>query len=85
MSDWKINIKNVPVEHQVWQWQMGNYERYRQHVSVALGNREDHPHPFDVELTRGAPGCAAVSRPRPQSSLGVLHRRGGKGSCAARG
>ena len=57
MSAWKINVEDVPVEHQIWQWKEGDYERYRRHVSVALGNREDHPHPFDVELTRVPPGA----------------------------
>ena len=57
MSNWKINLKDVPEEHQIWQWQDGNYERYRQHISVALGNAEDTPHPFDVELTRVPPGA----------------------------
>ena len=57
MSDWKINIDDVPVEHQTWQWEDGNYERYRQHLSVALGNKEPNSHPFDVELTRVPPGA----------------------------
>ena len=35
--------------------QEGNYERYRQHVSIALGNAAVQPHPFDVELTRVPP------------------------------
>ena len=64
MSDWKINIDDVPVEHQTWQWKDGNYERYRQHVSLALGNKESNPHPFDVELTRVPPGA----RPCPVHS-----------------
>ena len=40
LSDWKINIDDVPVEHQTWQWEDGNYARYRQHMSVPLGNKD---------------------------------------------
>ena len=47
MPNWKINIEDVPVEHQTWQWEEGHYERYRQHISIALGNSEMQPHPFD--------------------------------------
>ncbi len=54
---WKTNLNDVSTEHQQWSWESGNYERYRQHISVALGNSEDEPHPFDVELTRVPPGC----------------------------
>ena len=61
MSSWKINLKDVPVEHQQWHWRDGAYTRYRQHISAALGNAKDDPHPFDVELTRVPPG----SRPCP--------------------
>ena len=57
MQDWKINIDQVPEELQEWSWREGNYKRYRQHVSVALGNTEEDPHPFDVELTRLPPGA----------------------------
>ena len=57
MSIWKINLKDVPVEHQQWHWQDNTYERHRQHISVALGNTKDNPHPFDVELTRVPPGA----------------------------
>ncbi len=57
MPNWKISIEEVPVEHQTWQWEESNYERYRQHISIALGNSEMQPHPFDVELTRVPPGA----------------------------
>ena len=55
MADWIVNIDNVEEEHQQWSWQTSNYDRYRKHISVALGNTEGH-HPFDLELTRLAPG-----------------------------
>ena len=55
MADWIVNIDNVEEEHQQWCWQTGNYDRYRKHISVALGNTEGL-HPFDLELTRLAPG-----------------------------
>ncbi len=58
MQPWKIHINDVPVEHQRWSWGGGNYERFRRHLSVALGNTEESPHPFDVELTRVPPGAA---------------------------
>lgn len=57
MDQWKIHIDEVPERHQVWQWQAGNYERYRREISVALGNTEGSRHPFDVELTRLPPGA----------------------------
>lgn len=64
MTPWKINLADVPEEHQKWTWSTGNYERYRRHVSVALGNTPATPHPFDVELTRLPPGA----RPCPVHS-----------------
>ena len=57
MADWIVDQCDVDVEHQVWHWQDQTYERYRQHLSVALGNTPDAPHPFDVELTRVPPGA----------------------------
>ena len=57
MSAWKINIADVPEERQEWSWETGRYERYRRHISVALGNDPDGSHPFDLELTRLAPGA----------------------------
>jgi mannose-6-phosphate isomerase-like protein (cupin superfamily) len=57
MNQWKINLNDVPEEHQLWSWRNGNYERFRRQVSVALGNTRDNPHPFDVELTRLPPGA----------------------------
>ena len=56
MAEWKLNIKEVPVEHQKWEWDGNKYERFRQHISRALGNGMETPHPFDVELTRVSPG-----------------------------
>ena len=56
MAEWKLNIEEVPVERQKWEWDGNKYERFRQHISVALGNSGDNPHPFDVELTRVSPG-----------------------------
>lgn len=53
---WKVNINDVPTEHREWSWESGNYDRYRQNISVALGNSEEARHPFDVELTRVPPG-----------------------------
>ena len=53
---WKIHTDDVPEQHQTWSWEGHDYERYRRHVSVALGN--DGSHPFDVELTRVPPGAA---------------------------
>ena len=64
MTPWKINLDDVPEEHQEWTWKTGKYERYRRHVSVALGNTPETPHPFDVELTRLPPGA----RPCPVHS-----------------
>ena len=55
---WKINLDQVPGQHQIWSWEGANYERTHQHISVALGNGEEHPHPFDVELTRVPSGAA---------------------------
>ena len=57
MADWIVNQRDVDVEHQVWHWEDQTYERYRQHLSVVLGNTPDAPHPFDVELTRVPPGA----------------------------
>lgn len=57
MGSWKINLNDVPEEHQEWSWQDGKYERYRRHISVALGNTEDNRHPFDAEYTRVPPGA----------------------------
>lgn len=53
---WKIHIDDGPEQHQIWSWEGHDYERYRKHLSVALGN--DGSHPFDVELTRVPPGAA---------------------------
>ena len=36
MDQPKINLADVPVQHQ--QWGKGRYDRKRRHVSVALGN-----------------------------------------------
>ena len=55
MADWIVNTNDVEEEHQEWSWESGNYARYPKHISVALGNT-DANHPFDVELTRLAPG-----------------------------
>jgi mannose-6-phosphate isomerase-like protein (cupin superfamily) len=55
---WKINLAEVPQQHQVWSWEGVRYERTHQHISVALGNAKENPHPFDVELTRVPPGAA---------------------------
>jgi mannose-6-phosphate isomerase-like protein (cupin superfamily) len=55
MPDWIVNSNELEEEHQQWSWESGNYNRYRKHISVALGNT-DEQHPFDVELTRLAPG-----------------------------
>ncbi len=57
MPDWIVNSETLPEEHQVWSWKDGNYSRFRRHLSVALGNTEENPHPFDVELTRLPPGA----------------------------
>ena len=53
---WKVNIDDVPTERREWSWESGNYIRDRRPISVALGNSEETPHPFDVELTRVPPG-----------------------------
>ena len=58
LENWKINIEAVETQHQEWTWDDHDYERFRQHISSALGNTEDTPHPFDVELTRVPPGAA---------------------------
>jgi mannose-6-phosphate isomerase-like protein (cupin superfamily) len=58
VADWKTNIEDVPIEEQRWAWEGHDYERSRQNISVALGNNEATPHPFDVELTRVPPGAA---------------------------
>jgi len=63
MPDWLINQQNVEEDHQQWSWDTGNYERFRRHLSVALGNTEDNPHPFEVELTRRG---QALPRTRPR-------------------
>ncbi|MCC7263395.1 MAG: cupin domain-containing protein [Candidatus Latescibacteria bacterium] len=55
---WKINLDEVPKQHQVWNWAGAQYERTHQHISVALGNTKESPHPFDVELTHVPPGAA---------------------------
>ena len=55
---WKINVDDMAEQVQRWTWESGAYERYRRHVSVALGNTAQSRHPFDVELTRLAPGQA---------------------------
>tara|TARA_B100000029_G_scaffold446826_1_gene468211 strand:+ start:687 stop:1088 length:402 start_codon:yes stop_codon:yes gene_type:complete len=65
LPDWIINQNNIPEEHQEWSWESGNYERFRKHISVALGNT-DEQHPFDVELTRIPPG----SKPCPVHAHG---------------
>ena len=54
MDQPKINLSDVPVQHQ--QWGKGRYDRKRRHISVALGNRDGTRHPFDVEYTVVAPG-----------------------------
>ena len=53
---WKINIDDVPEEHQEWSWEGNDYDRYRRQLSAVFGN--DGRHPFDVELTRVPPGAA---------------------------
>jgi mannose-6-phosphate isomerase-like protein (cupin superfamily) len=53
---WKIHIDDVPEERQEWSWEGHDYQRYRKHLSVALGH--DGSHPFDVERVRLAPGRA---------------------------
>lgn len=58
MADWKVNIEDVAEERQQWSWEGHDYDRYRRHLSVALGNRNEAPHPYDVELTRVPPGAA---------------------------
>ena len=58
MPSWKIHLDDVPCELQKWSWEDGTYERTRQHISVALGNDDETPHPFDVELTTVSPGAA---------------------------
>ena len=40
MAEWKLNIKEVPVEHQKWEWDGNKYERFRQHISVAKVYRD---------------------------------------------
>lgn len=55
---WKIHIDDVQEQVQRWTWEGADYERYRRHISVALGNAAQSRHPFDVELTRLAPGRA---------------------------
>lgn len=50
----KVNLRDVPVQHQ--QWGDGRYDRKRRHLSVALGNTKENRHPFDVEFTVVAPG-----------------------------
>jgi mannose-6-phosphate isomerase-like protein (cupin superfamily) len=57
MIPWRINLTDVPEARQQWKWEHGNYDRFRRHISVALGNTREHPHPFDVELTRLPPGA----------------------------
>ena len=57
MNTWLISQNDIEEEHQQWSWEDGNYERFRRHLSVALGNTEADPHPFDVELTRLPPGA----------------------------
>lgn len=57
-ESWKINQSDVPEEHHQWSWNGADYERYRRHISVALGNRKESPHAFDVEMTRVPPGAA---------------------------
>ena len=79
MTPWKINLDDVPEEHQKWTWSTGNYERYRRHVSVALGNTSETPHPFDVELTRLPPGARPCPVHSHETDVGVLHRRIGPG------
>ncbi len=49
----KINIRDVPIRHQVWE--DGRFNRKRKDISVALGSTKEKPHPFDVELTSVAP------------------------------
>ncbi|WP_395750599.1 cupin domain-containing protein [Prosthecobacter sp.] len=51
----KINLRDVPVQHQ--QWGDGRYDRRRKHVSEALSGRVPSGDPFDVEITTVAPGC----------------------------
>jgi mannose-6-phosphate isomerase-like protein (cupin superfamily) len=58
VAEWKVNIEDLEEERQQWGWQGYDYDRYRRHLSVALGNRKEAPHPFDVELTRVPPGAA---------------------------
>ena len=53
---WKIHVDDVPEQHQAWSWEGHDYQRYRKHLSVALGY--DGNHSFDVELTRVPPGAA---------------------------
>lgn len=55
---WKIHVDEMPEQTQRWSWSGTDYERFRRHVSVALGNAPQSRHPFDVELTRVAPGRA---------------------------
>lgn len=83
--DWIVNTNDLEEEHQQWSWETGNYERYRRHVSVALGNAEDRPHPFDVELTRVPPGqkpCPVHAHGKRWeffivvSGTGTVHRNG---------
>ena len=51
----KVNLADVPVQHQ--QWGDGRYDRKRRHLSAALGHLREKRHPFDVEYTVVAPGC----------------------------
>ena len=53
---WKVHIDDVTEEPRQWCWNGNDYERFGKHVSVALGNSDTNRHPFDVELTRVAPG-----------------------------
>ena len=85
MPEWIVSTDEMAEEEQNWSWKSGSYRRFRRHISVALGNDPDTPHPFDVELTRVPPG----EKPCPVhvhdnrweffivvSGIGHVHRNG---------
>lgn len=92
---WKINTDEVTEQEQRWSWEGTAYQRFRRHISAALGNQEGSRHPFDVELVRLRPSqapCPVHSHTEMWefflivSGQGEVHRNGeihavGAGDC----